>query len=149
MKKILVAIDGSNPSKRAAEQAVTLARAFKSEITFLSVVEIKPDITFVDYGAMVSPDYFSIRENLQGLDIERSQKVLDAVVESLGCADIKMEKTVLVGDPHPQIIKTAEDGKFDLIVMGHRGLNPLQRLFIGSVAKRVIEDTPCSVLVIK
>jgi nucleotide-binding universal stress UspA family protein len=54
-----------------------------------------------------------------------------------------------VGDPHPQIIKTAEDGKFDLIVMGHRGLNPLQRLFIGSVAKRVIEDTPCSVLVIK
>jgi nucleotide-binding universal stress UspA family protein len=33
--------------------------------------------------------------------------------------------------------------------MGHRGLNPVKRFFMGSVAKRVIEDAPCSVLIVK
>lgn len=148
MKKILVPIDGSDTSKKAAEQAVSLAKTYESEITFLTVVELKHEFIYADYG-IAGPDYLAIRDNLIKLDTDRSIKMLDTVVDSLDCSGLKIEKTVLVGDPHPQIVKLAEEGKFDLIIMGHRGLNPLQRLFIGSVAKRVIEDAPCSILVVK
>lgn len=149
MKKILVPIDGSDPSKKAAEQAVSFAKAFGSEITFLTVVEIKHEFTYADYGGLVGPEYFAIKDSLLKLDTERAGKMLDAVVQSLDCSGLKIEKKVLAGAPHPQIVKYAEDGKYDLIVMGHRGLNPLQRFFIGSVAKRVIEDAPCSVFIVK
>ncbi len=149
MKKILVAIDGSDLSKKAAEQAVALARAFNGDITFLTIVEDKPALDFAYYEAGISPEYFAIKENLQELDIKRSHSTLDAIVDALECSDINTEKLVLVGDPHPLIVKIAEEGNYDLIVMGHRGLNPLKRLFIGSVAKKVIEDISCSLLIIK
>ena len=149
MKKILVAIDGSDLSKKAAEQAVILARAFNNDITFLTVVEIKPEMNFAYYDAGISPVYFTIRDNLQELDVQRSQSTLDAMVDALASSDINTKKMVLVGDPHPLIVQEAEDGNYDLIVMGHRGLNPLKRLFLGSVAKKVIEDISCSVLIIK
>jgi nucleotide-binding universal stress UspA family protein len=148
MKKVLIATDGSDLAKKAAQHAVSLARTYGSEISFLTVVEMKQEIIYNDNG-LVGPNYLEIRDDLIKQDTERSGKMLDKFVMSLDCEGIKTEKKVLVGDPHPLIVEFAKEGKFDLIVMGHRGLNPIQRLFIGSVAKRVIEDAPCSVLVVK
>lgn len=149
MKKILVPVDGSEASKKAAQQAILLAGTFQSEVTFLTVVEVNYDLAYADYGGMISPDYFTVKDSLIKLDTERSTKMLDAFVGSLDTAGIKTDKKVLVGNPHPLIVEAAKNDRYDLIVMGHRGLNPLQRLFIGSVAKRVIEDAPCSVYIVK
>jgi nucleotide-binding universal stress UspA family protein len=75
--------------------------------------------------------------------------MLDLLLEKLNCDGIHIGKMVVIGNAHPEIVETAKLGEYDLIVMGHRGLNPVQRLFLGSVAKRVIEDAPCSVLIVK
>ena len=53
MKKILVPIDGSLSSKKAAEQAIDLARLFGSEITFLSVVELNNGMAFTDMDGVL------------------------------------------------------------------------------------------------
>jgi nucleotide-binding universal stress UspA family protein len=83
------------------------------------------------------------------MNMERGADMLKEIVSSLDCSGLKVQKTVLPGDPHPEIVKYAKKHKCDLIVMGHRGLNTFQRMFLGSVAKRVIEDAPCSVFVVK
>ena len=150
VKKILVPVDGSETSKNAAAQAVQLARKCGSEITFLIVVELKSDIAFTHTsGTIIKDEYYSVVSTMIDLKTKRDTNTLDEVVESLDCSDLKTEKTLLVGDASHQIVETAEQGKFDMIIMGHRGMNPIKRFFLGSAAKKVIEDAPCSVLVIK
>ncbi len=149
MKKILVPVDGSETSKNAAEQAVTFARKCGSALTFLIVVEMKSDITYTDMnGVIMNNEYYSVIDTMIKMKTKRDSEILDQLVESLNCGDLSTDKLVLVGDANQQITETAEKGAYDLIIMGHRGLNPIKRLFLGSVAKRVIEDAPCSVMVV-
>jgi len=148
MKKILVPIDGSDSAKKAAEQAVSLAKVYQSAITFITVVEVK-QYYYYDLNGVPMDDIMAVRDNLTKLDIENSEKMLCEFVKTLECDELKVDTAVRVGDPHPEIVQYAKKGEYDMIVIGHRGMNPFQRLFIGSVAKRVIEDAPCSVLVVK
>jgi nucleotide-binding universal stress UspA family protein len=149
MKKILVPTDGSDASKAAALQAIELAGKYGSFVTFLTVVEVEGDAFYGDYGMVVSADYVNLSETLIELKKERQMGMLKSLLAGLDCAGTETEIKVAVGSAHPEIVETAKNGKYDLIVMGHRGLNPVKRLFLGSVAKRVIEDAPCSVLIVK
>ncbi|NLA87966.1 MAG: universal stress protein [Clostridiales bacterium] len=148
MKKILVPVDGSAESKKAASQAVLLAEKFGSEVTLITVVEIENDMVITEFGIAVSSEYAGVRDALIKIKVDSSNKMLDALIESLE-TDIPVHRIVKVGSAHPDISGEAAKGEYDLIVMGHRGLNPVKRFFMGSVAKRVIEDAPCSVLIVK
>ena len=149
MNKILVPVDGSAESKKAFEQAVSIATKYGAAVTVMSVVEVENDIAFSELGIVVSADYSGVRETLIQIKEDNMNKILDAMIASADCTGLAVGKTVKVGSAHPQIIETAGEGAYDLIVMGHRGLNPVKRFFMGSVAKRVIEDAPCSVLIVK
>ncbi len=149
MKKILVPVDGSNESKKAVAQAVALAKKFGSEVTLITVVEIESETAYSTLGVTMTGEYYGVRDTLLKIKQENSGKMLDAIIESLDCTGIPLTKLIKVGAAHPEIADEAAAGKFDLIVMGHRGLNPVKRFFMGSVAKRVIEDAPCSVLIVK
>jgi nucleotide-binding universal stress UspA family protein len=152
MKKILVAIDGSNASVKAAKKAVDLAQKYGSEITFLTVTHIPshPDSYLAEYN---SPELVKLveerAENEKKERLEKDQKMLDAVVESLDLSGIQTHKKVVTGVAHEVIIETAETGGYDLIVMGRRGLSNFKRLFVGSVTQRVLADAPCCVFVVK
>lgn len=149
MKKILVPVDGSPESGKAAEEAVSMAKKYGAEIGFITVAEVESEAAYTEFGISLSGEYVDLRDTLLNIKIENSKKMLDSMLEKLDVAGVKTEKTVVAGNAHNVIIETAESGKFDLIVMGHRGMNPVKRFFMGSVAKRVIEDAPCSVMVIK
>lgn len=149
MKKLLVPVDGSPESKKAVAQAVSLAKKYESEITLITVVEVESDVAYSELGVVVSGEYAGVRDTLIKIRTESSNKMLDAIIKSLDCTGIPITKTVRVGSAHPEITEEAVQGRYDLIVMGHRGLNPVKRFFMGSVAKRVIEDAPCSVLIVK
>ena len=97
----------------------------------------------------MSGDYAGVRDTLIGLKKDDRQKMLDAIVDKLDCTGIEITQEIRVGTPHHVIVDAAQADESDLIVMGHRGLNPLKRLFIGSVAKHVVDHAPCSVLVVK
>lgn len=51
--------------------------------------------------------------------------------------------------PADEIVKTAKEGEFDLIVMGHRGLGRVKEFFLGSVSDRVADEAHCPVLIVK
>ena len=151
MKKILVPVDGSESSKKAVRQAVDIAKIYAGSVTFLAVAEPAGEVLFNAYGDGMTEteEFLVIRDALTERRKEKYSKLLDELVTELDCVDLSMEKQILEGAPHPAIVDAARQGKHDLIVMGHRGMNPIKRIFIGSVAKRVIEDAPCSVLIVK
>ncbi len=149
MKKILVPFDGSDSSVKAAEEALKIAKAFDSEITFLTVVEDKTMLQYSVVGSAMNSDYLNMVGATVNAEKQHAEDRLDNLITSLGADDMKHEQLVVVGDITTKIIETAEEEQYDLIVMGHRGLNPLKRLIIGSIAKNIIEHGPCSVLIIK
>lgn len=149
MKKILVPVDGSAESQKAFEQAVSIAKKYDAAVTLMSVVEVENDVAYTELGVIVSGEYSGVRETLIKIKQDNADKLLDAMIKSADCTGLEISKTIRVGSAHPEVTAVAAEGKYDLIVMGHRGLNPVKRFFMGSVAKRVIEDSACSVLIVK
>ena len=145
MKKILVPIDGSPVSQKAAEKAIELAERYNSKLVFIYVVDTRGIYTY-DVGGIISVpfNYPKITEEL----IQVKTKFLDIFVSSLEVDDKNVEKIVLHGEPSDKILNYAKKEKLDLIVMGRRGFSAVKRFFVGSVTQRVISDAPCPVLII-
>jgi len=62
-------------------------------------------------------------------------------------AKTMVERAVRIGSPAGEILKSAE--RADLVVVGARGLGPIDRLLVGSVSERVLHHAGCAVLVVK
>ena len=148
--KILVAIDGSNHSMKAAEYAIDIARDNKAQLIALTVL----DISKVGYAAsafIASPMY-----GLEKLERKRkeAQEWLDNVgkliVSRKANDDIQfkpqIEESMSVAGT---IVDFAENQNIDLIVVGSRGQSSFRKLLLGSVASRVVTYAICPVLVIK
>lgn len=147
MKKILVPVDGSAPSIYASREALVFARQFGCEVLFLNVVDDRTLMANSETYFHMNKEYYEMLESVQKMEIREATSMLDDIVKKLNCEGIITKQEVLVGDTVRTIINKVREDGYDLIVMGHRGMNPIQRIFLGSVAKRVIEYSPCSVLI--
>jgi len=146
MKKILVPVDGSEISLKAADEAVELAKKFGSEITFFSVAELKAPF----YGTGEIPtNSLEILKILIDNASEEFDKLLDSLLKKYKSSGLELKKKVIAGIVADEIEAFAKEGKFDLIVMGRRGLSPVKRFFVGSNTRKIIAAAPCSVLIVK
>ena len=135
MKRILVAYDGSDAANKAYTLALEFAEKFGAEIRVLSVA--RPP----EFGGEVETE--AVIENSKQ-HYHRLLRTLHATSSEKNAA-IHFE--VAVGHPAEQIIRHAEEWKADLVVVGHRGHTFFDRWLIGSVAKHIINNAPCAVLV--
>ena len=145
IRNILVAIDGSEPSKRALAFAVDLAEQISAEIQLLTVVPpvLIPSLGFYKVKSK------AIKECTNELGAIFREILADAQAEALKRnPKLKMSTKLKTGEPHKEIVKTAKLGKFDLIVMGSRGLGS-RFTAVGSVSSRVIDQASCPVTVIR
>lgn len=137
--KILVPVDGSPSSRKAIEMALALAGKSGGKITILEVIE--------EFGPL--PGYYEAApvgvNRVKWIEEQRFDKIHD-VLESTSVA---WDRRVLEGYPAEQICELAGKEKYDLIVIGSRGLSVLGRFLIGSVSDRVVHHAPCSVMVVK
>jgi nucleotide-binding universal stress UspA family protein len=62
---------------------------------------------------------------------------------------LKITAELKEGDASSQIVETAANGQFDLIVLGHRGNSKIEELFLGSTSERVVHQAKCPVLISK
>ncbi len=143
MKKILVATDGSEKSKHAMEEAANLAKAFDAEIT---VVSVSQDTQFyIGDQTFGSGHMFVLQE-----DIEKAVKQILKKASDFFAEKGLTVKTVLgKGYPADVICETADEGDFDLIVLGSRGLGSITGFILGSVSSRVAHHCKKNVLIVK
>jgi nucleotide-binding universal stress UspA family protein len=131
-----VAYDDTAASRRALDRAATLAEAFGSRVLVTSIaplVHSSPrSVTQIDRGGGVGTHTDEVR---------RAQ----AVLEERGIA---AESVTAVGDPASSIAQLAEDRNADLVVIGTRGLGPVQRLLGQSVSQAVSRRVNCDLLIV-
>jgi nucleotide-binding universal stress UspA family protein len=140
VKKILISIDGSDYSMRAAEYGVSVAKLLNAEITVVYVI----DLVALDQIARESEK--DDVENELKQDGERYLKYVQGVAQKEG---VKVSLLLAKGRPYEQIVHLAKGLKMELIVMGTYGRRGAERILLGSVAERVIEYATCPVLVVK
>lgn len=141
MKKILVAIDGSEYSKKAMEKAREIGSPLKSEITIINV--IKP---MQDYKYIHNQDFYKENERLI---VKESNLLLENAKKGFEDYNGEVKALYKRGDPVDEIVKFAEEGNFDLIIMGSRGLGAFSRTLLGSISDKVIHHVKISVLIVK
>jgi nucleotide-binding universal stress UspA family protein len=138
-QKILVPLDGSEHSSRALEVAIHLAKQLNCKLVLLSVY------------SMVAASGSSPELSLMAIDAsrDRGKEILKKAEEKVNSEMIEVETELAAGTAVETIVEKSKEGKFDMIVMGARGLGTMKKLLIGSVSEGVIKNAPCPVLIVK
>jgi nucleotide-binding universal stress UspA family protein len=132
--KIVVGYDGSEAAKRALERASDLAGE-DSRIVVVAAAESHAR-TGITEGAHLDPS-----------EVQRRRRDLDDAQAYLSKRGTEAHTIEAQGDAGDVIVEAAKDA--DLAVVGSRGLNPIQRLLMGSVSSKVVHRAECDVLVVR
>jgi nucleotide-binding universal stress UspA family protein len=141
--KILVATDGSKHALHAVDYAAKLVRLLRSASNPVTLISVHDDIglrsakSFV--GSAKVADY--LRE-LSEKELKPARKLLDS-------AGVKHDIVIRTGRVAQEIVACANEGKFDLIVMGAKGRSAIADLLLGSVAQRVLATAKQPVMLVK
>jgi universal stress protein A len=143
-RRILYATDYSRASARALDEAVALAKENDAELLVVHVIEpIAPYVTGEDYG---SAELYTRLEETAKKD---AQSAMQKLMGRLQKAKVKAKSLLLSGTTHDQIVKAARSRKADVIVIGTHGRTGLSKLFMGSVAGKVVSAAHCPVLTVR
>ena len=126
MKRILVAYDGGDPARRALDTAIDLAKRFEASITVVSRMPMDP-----------------------WDDREIHAQELREAKQLLAKRGITAELIEPAGATAPTIERIAEEGGFDTVVIGSRGLSAVSRLLQGSVSEHVATHADATVVVVR
>ena len=141
---ILVPVDGSQYSIRAAVRAVDIAEKYQGKLTLLHVIN-PSQLT----GLGPSQDPPPITEQMVSSLNAAGHAMIKEALDAVGDTTVEIAAEVLWGAPERVILTHVAEKKFDLIVMGSRGLGAISGLFLGSVSDRVLHRSPCPVLIVK
>ena len=142
LRKIVAPVDFSTRSSRALECARAFARQFAAEILLVHVVE--PTVIPDNFG-IVPPAYEEVGDALMKAAKERLTKLADDLSGEL--AKVKWE--VCTGRPAWEIVRVAEEGGADLIIITTHGYTGLKHVLMGSTAELIVRHAKCPVLTIR
>ena len=145
-KRILVTIDGSAHSMKAAAAAIELARTYDTDLTFLHVT------TKLNLPDQLR-DYLR-GEQLAGQDLlaidDATRRVVADISARAETEGVRKVKTIFrEGKPARTIVAYAKSARIDTIVMGSRGLSELESALLGSVSHKVASLADCTVMIVK
>jgi len=141
IKEILVPVDGSENSIRAAKYAIELAKPLSIGIRLFHVFPAAS----VEVIGMAGMSRADIDQAAQ----VAAQRAFDQTRAGLGDDAIDgMEEETSMGDPAEEIIRYTEDDHAILVVIGRRGLSRMRSLMLGSVSDRVLRHAQSPVMII-
>jgi nucleotide-binding universal stress UspA family protein len=146
--RILVAVDGSDTSMKAADYAITLAKNNdnnEAEILVINVIDIPPMFKMLPSDT---------RKQLIRIGRQQATQIFDTIEQMAKRHDVKTNKinTEMVEtsmSAADAIIRYAKEKGVDLIVVGTKGRSGMSKALLGSVASKVVTYSPCSVLVVR
>jgi nucleotide-binding universal stress UspA family protein len=119
-KRILVGTDGSTTAATAVDRAVELAKVSGASLTILTA----------------------------GVG-EQAKQMVDNEATRHADAGVKIETRVDERDPSTALVEVAEDGDYDLLVVGNKGMTGATRFFLGSVPNKVSHHISRSLLIVR
>jgi nucleotide-binding universal stress UspA family protein len=146
IRRILVAVDGSNPSLNASTFAIDIAKRYDAELIVLHVI----DPRYRELEIAISPRPGRFKE-IEKKVMEDAQKILDTVRQKATekNVNVKMDAISSFTSVMKDIVHYAKVNNADIIVIGNRGMTGFKKLLVGSVASGVVTYSDCPVLVVK
>jgi nucleotide-binding universal stress UspA family protein len=137
-KSILVAVDGSEGSLVAVDEAIALARDLGATLTFVFVRKQRS-------AALGYPVY----DRRVGYDLRRARQTIAEAVETATAAGLESSGEILEGEAADEIVSLADNRHADLIVIGSRSRGALAGALLGSISSAVVQHAHVPVLVAK
>jgi len=134
---ILVPLDGSEYSEKALLHACDVAKNYQSRLTLLYVVEKSIPINLLD-----RKEYLEVLRKFGNQVLVKGKKT--ATQQGVDSKIIMKE-----GNVANEIIKLAKNGRYNLIIVGSKGLGATMRLLLGSISNKLANNSPCSVLIVR
>ncbi|RFF30934.1 universal stress protein [Wenzhouxiangella sediminis] len=141
-RNLVIALDGSDPSFDALDEARDLARAMGRELSALYVYPHHRGVSATPAGL----DEQTSRENLERMKEDKAKEIFSEAESRLGNAFA--HRYVLTGDPAEEIIAFMEGNPGTHLVMGRRGLSKIKSLLMGSVSSKIAAHAPGLVTVV-
>jgi nucleotide-binding universal stress UspA family protein len=138
-RRVLHPSDFSSTSDAAFKKAIDMAKASRAELLVAHV------IVPMSGEELSLQMYADIRASIRA----RASKQLDRLVATAKKSGVRATPLLAEGVAHEQIVRLAKTKRADLVVMGTRGRSGLAKLFLGSVAGRVVTTAPCPVLTVR
>jgi nucleotide-binding universal stress UspA family protein len=141
-KRILVPTDFSDPSTEALDTAVAFAKLSQATLDLVHVA-VEPTYVLpppVDVAPVAPVDLGAI--------MTRVNDSLAAEEARVRAAGVACDSAVMVGKPDAEIVARASSTGAQLIVMGTHGRSGLAHALLGSIAERVVQHSPCPVLIV-
>jgi nucleotide-binding universal stress UspA family protein len=137
-RRIMVAVDDSDPGRWAVAVAAGLAKPLGAELVLLHVI---------NPGAMMSPETAFDAEDIRGGQLRRSDELL-AAAHALVAAVTPVERVTREGEAADEIVRAAAEWDAELVVMGTRSRGRLASFLLGSTADAVVRRASCPVLTV-
>ncbi len=140
--RILVPVDLFEGSWGLLDYAIQMARPFGASIDVINVWEppqyVAPDLL------VAAPGWNA--QSLEQMAVETARRDLDALMRKVENPPVPLRHRVEVGETASTVLRVAQEGNHDLIIMGTHGRRGLPRLLMGSVAQKIVARAHCPVL---
>ena len=140
--KVMLAVDGSEGSARAATAAFEVAEMTKSK---LFIVHVIPTSIVKQFSLMSDANPDEVLEKFEA----KGKKLLEGYKNAAADYNLEVELVLEKGSPSERLILQARELEVDLIVIGSKGAAGMQRSGVGSSAERVVLGASSPVLVVK
>ena len=146
--KIVVGIDGSEESMKAAEYAISIAKLYNAELNAITV--LTSDIGYIYSSPGVESPPLTVKEIVL-LAEDEAKKWFDEIKEKANKKGIQLKTESIVAKKSllNTILEYVEEHNINLVVAGTRGRSGIKKMLLGSIASGLITYSPCPVLVIK
>jgi nucleotide-binding universal stress UspA family protein len=136
-RRLLVGFDGSSHAEKAVDVAMELAECIDADVLVFAVARLPEPATIVEVDAVLD-------EAREHYNVAFRKLIAKAKNREL---NVKTE--LAVGHPAEQIIRRAEAGGFDLVLLGHRGTSMFEKIVMGSISERVLKYAHCPVMIVR
>lgn len=155
LQRLLLVTDGSLSSQQAVQYLGKLPLPAAAHLQVLNVLPpppmelIIPDMVSGDFMVTASERASDIDTELQAQQEKDGQALVDATIATLQDHGLAASGILRRGDAATEIIEYVKQEKIDLIVTGSRGLNRIRSWVMGSVSRKLVHYSGCSVLVVR
>jgi len=139
IKKILVPVDFSEPSKKAMNYGLSLALQFNARLVLAHLV---PSSTALVY-TFPTESFAYEREQ-----VKQAKSMLPSLIPMEYRDRVNLQTIVKIGDVRSELLGVIHDEKIDLLVMGTHGRNVVERFLLGSLTERMLRKVPVPILTV-